>query len=115
MRTLLIALCILIPTTLWAAPFIVCDPYPETVIQPNEFEVVMDGQSPVYSPPEVMSNGTSVRLKYDVGGVSVGQHSVAVKACVNDSTWGRLCSIATPFSFEKPQPVVSPVNLKLEK
>ena len=114
MKILLIALCILIPTTLWAAPFIVCDPYPTTGIQPNEFEFVMDAQSPVYPVPETLGDG-SVRLKYDVGGVSVGQHSVLVKACINDPVWGRLCSIASPFDFTRPQAAAPLSGIGLSK
>lgn len=95
----------------YAAPFAVCDPYPATGIQPDEFEVVVDGGAIVISLPETVTGGK--RLHYDVSGVSVGPHTMNVKACKTDVAWGRLCSTATPLAFTRPSAPVAPVSLGL--
>ena len=101
------------PAVVWAGPFLVCDSYPSTVIQPDEFEVVMDGGAVVYSPAQTVSDG--VRIHYDVGGVSTGSHTVGVKACLTDDAWGRLCSTAVNFTFVRPSEPAVPANMRLSQ
>jgi len=115
MKLLLILLTILFPSVVFAAPYLVCDPYPSTDVQPTDFELVIDGGSVIISPAVDVTGGKA--LKYDIGGVSAGSHTVSVKACKDYDVWGRACSSAVNFTFVKP--VVSspaiPANIKLSK
>ena len=63
-----------------ADPFLVCDPSSEEI---TEYVVIQDGTEHT-STPEDLGNGT-VRLKYDLGGINVGEHHFEV-AARND--WG---------------------------
>ena len=97
---------ILMASISWAAPFVVCDPYPTTVIQPTFFNVIMDGGAPIQSLPEVVT-GNAVRLHYDLAALSTGAHTMTVAAC---NEWG--CSSTVPFPFTKAVPTV-PSGTKL--
>jgi hypothetical protein len=66
----------------------------------------------VNSPAFVNPDGTK-QLKYDVGYVSSGAHSLTVKACKSDNVWGEICSDSVPFDFSKPTPAAPPSGLKL--
>jgi hypothetical protein len=100
---LLILAMVLFPMVVFAAPFLVCDPYLPTEIQPTSFVLVIDGGNPISLVPVAGAPGTTgLILKYDVGGVAVGSHTVKVKACVNDPAWGEACSAEVPFTFTKP-------------
>lgn len=85
-----------------SAPWLVCDVYPSSVTQPTEFEIFMDGSTtPIISPAQAISGG--VRLRYDLQGVTTGNHSVTVKAVRVDAAWGRLTSASSvPFVFTRP-------------
>ena len=83
------------PAVIWAAPFIVCDPYPSTGAQPTYFVVVPDGGAAVSSPPLTQTDGGKI-LHYDLASIANGQHNYTVAAC---DTWG--CTAAVPFSFTK--------------
>jgi hypothetical protein len=114
-RIILIGLFCLFPAVCYAGPFLVCDPYPSTDVQPTDFELVIDGGSVIISSAVDVTGGKA--LKYDVGGVSIGSHTVSVKACKDYDVWGRTCSSAVNFTFAKPvvsSPVV-PANIKLSK
>lgn len=63
-----------------ADPFLVCDPTSEQV---TEYVVLQDGTEYI-STPEDLGDGT-VRLKYDLGGLTIGDHHFEV-AARND--WG---------------------------
>ncbi len=78
---------------LYAAPFVVSDPYPPDSAQPTEFVISVSGtQTPVIIPATVTSQGAI--LKWDVSGVS-GSKTITVKA---RNAWGE--SAATPpFTF----------------
>ena len=104
-RIFLIVSILLIPLTAWSAPFIICDTYPTSGVQPSYFNVIMDGGSPVQSTPESVTGG--VRLHYDLSGISNGSHNATVAAC---NEWG--CSSTVPFGFTKA--VASPpANIRL--
>jgi hypothetical protein len=85
-----------------AAPFLICDVYPAGPSQPTEFETFLDGSTtPIISPAQPVTGG--VRLYQDVASVSVGSHTVTVKAVRVDPTYGRLTSASSaPFSWVKP-------------
>jgi hypothetical protein len=105
MKRLLMVLVIMLflPMVVSAAPFIKSDPYLPTEVQPTSFVLVIDGGSPISVVPVAGDVGaTGLILKYDVGGVTVGSHTVRVKACVNDPAWGEACSAEVPFTFTKP-------------
>lgn len=105
---------LLIPMIVWAGPFVVCDPYLSSSPQPTIFIVVMDGGTASDSQPQLLADG-SKRLHYDVGLVSAGNHTITVKACLDDPVWGRLCSSESPFSFTRPATLVVPANFGLIK
>ncbi len=78
---------------IYAAPFVVSDPYPPDSPQPTEFVISVSGtQTPVIIPATVTSQGAI--LKWDVSGVS-GSKTITAKA---RNPWGE--SAATPpFTF----------------
>ncbi len=102
----LLALLLVLVSTAGATPFLVCDPYPSTVVQPTYFLLVFDGGTPIQSPVEAVTGG--VRLHYDVGALTKTNHTSTVAAC---NTGG--CSTVVPFSFTLAVPA-SPVGIKLE-
>src|SRR3990167_5364682 len=107
MRRMLFALLIVlvVPVAAYAAPFAVADSYTTGVI-PDTFRVALDGAAEVVSPAfsGTMSDGTVLTntLHFDVGAVTVGAHSLTVKACKDNGVWGEACSAASPFSFTRP-------------
>ena len=94
MKKLFLVLCLLlIPSLVWAAPFLICDPAP-IVDAVTRYVVILDATAPVDSVPVLNA------LRFDLAGVSAGPHSVKVKAC---NVWG--CSADTaPFMFTKSSP-----------
>lgn len=94
-----------------AAPFVVCDLYPTTATQPDGFTVVVDNGASVDSTAQAVTGG--VRLYYDVGGVSVGSHTMRVKAYKVDAVWGRLESEEAVFTFVKPAVPARPTGIGL--
>ena len=78
---------------IYAAPFVVSDPYPSSGPQPTEFVISVSGtQTPVVVPATATPQGAI--LKWDVSGVS-GSKTITVKA---RNVWGE--SAATPpFTF----------------
>ena len=69
---------LLAPTYLLAGPVLICDPSPVTELQPTKFVVVLDGVAHDVL-PEQYPDGSS-RLRYDLGEIADGVHSVKVKA-----------------------------------
>ena len=69
---------LLAPAWLLAGPTLMCDPYSVTELQPTKFVVVLDGTD--YDVlPEQYPDGSS-RLRYDLGEIADGAHTVKVKA-----------------------------------
>ncbi len=112
MRTILTLFLCLIASTAWASPFVVSDPYPADAIQPDGFAVSLDNGPVVESPADPVTASTK-RFKYDVGGVSAGNHTIKVKAFVYDATWGRVESAEAVFTFARPAAPNAPAGLKL--
>jgi hypothetical protein len=112
MKKIIVLLVMLVPSVVFASPFVVSDPYASTVVQPTEFVVRVDGGADVVSPVETVTGG--VRLQYDVGGVSAGSHTITVKAVRIDPIWGRLESTTVNFTFVRPAAPTAPASIGLE-
>lgn len=78
---------------IYAAPFVVSDPYPSSGPQPTEFVITVSGQSaPVIVPATSTAQG--VMLKWDVAGIS-GSKTITAKA---RNAWGESAA-SGPFTF----------------
>ncbi len=97
-----------------ASPFVVSDPYPESAVQPDGFLVVLDNAPVVESPADPVTASTK-RFKFDVGGVSAGNHTINVKAFVYDATWGRVESAEAVFTFARPAAPSGASGLRLSQ
>jgi len=116
MKSLLVLLVlILFAQPLYAGPFLVCDPYPNTGEQPTEFKITY-GTNTITS-QAVRNTDGSVQLKWDLGPLANGTYNINVTAVKVDALWGNQESVAVPFSFTKPVLVSPglPANLKLQR
>ena len=112
MKTLLTIFLCLFAANVYAAPFVVSDPYPAAATQPDGFVVSMDGGPVVESPADPVTAST-VRFKFDVGSTVSGSHTIKVKAYKNDTVWGRLESTEAVFTFTRPAAPAVPGGLQL--
>jgi hypothetical protein len=87
--------------------FVISDPYPNTVIQPTEFEVKVDGGTPQPSVPAVDSSGQPF-FKFDLSTLGDGKHQIEVSA----KGGGGESAFSAPFVFELGVPPI-PANLRL--
>lgn len=85
---------------------IVCGPYASTVVQPDNFKVIIDGGAVINSAPVAVSGG--VRLQYDVTALTNGNHTSTLQACK-----GTRCSSTMSFPFSLTAPTV-PAGVLLE-
>lgn len=109
--TLLVALTF--PASVWAAPFLVCDPYPSTAPQPTEFVITLTGQTtPIIVPaiPAVPASA-GVYLHWDVGTLPPGSKTVTVQA--RNANGSSAASAPFTFTVVAPAPAV-PTGLKLQ-
>ena len=84
---------------IYAAPFVVSDPYPPDAAQPTEFVITVSGtQTPVIVPATATPQG--VILKWDVA-AQEGSKTITVKA---RNMWGESAA-SLPFSFTAEKPV----------
>lgn len=85
----------LLPASVLAAPFLVCDPYPATGQQPTDFIVTISGiANPVVSPAIDVTGGKALHL--DLGPLNLtGSRTVTAKA---RNQWGESAS-SSPFTF----------------
>ena len=104
MKKLLVVLFVLIPSLLWAAPFLVCDP------QAGVTHYTLTGPAWVPVHPAAQVDGS---LKIDVTAAGIGANALTVKACIVDAIWGEACSAAVNFSFIRPAPPVITSNTRL--
>jgi hypothetical protein len=93
----------LVATVATAAPFLVCDPQPNTVL---EYVLTVDGTD--YQLAVSIVDANTVRVVYDLDGIGMGTHNVELKS---KTIWGT--STPVPFVFIRDIPPV-PVNIKLE-
>jgi len=108
----LVVIAVFLPGIALATPFVVCDPYPPAVVQPDNFKVTMDGGAVTNSAPQTVPEG--VRLRYDLATISVGSHSMTVQACKTypADEWHpnptEACSATVNFPFTRPAEGTSP-------
>lgn len=96
-----------------ASPFVVSDPYPTTVTQPDGFVITVDSGAAVDSTAQAITGG--VRLYFDVGSVTAGTHTMTIKAYKVDAVWGRLESAPANFTFTRPASPGIPAGVTLVK
>ena len=98
------------PLSLIAGPILLCDPYSATELQPTKFVVVFDGMARDVL-PERYPDGSS-RLRYDLGEIADGVHTVKVKA-VNSVRVLESAEVA--ISFGKTGSQIVPMKGEAEK
>lgn len=86
-----------------ANPFLVCEPYPASGVQPDSFTVVLNGTT--YTAAAVKDSVTgAVSLKFDLAGKwATGTNSV--KAAAVSSMWGA-SAFTVPLGFSAGTPAV---------
>lgn len=95
------ALLALFPAAASAAPFLICDPYPSTAVQPTEFVVTISGlASPIVTPAVDVTGGKAMRL--DLGPLNLSGAKTATAKARN--AWGESAA-SSPFSFTANTPV----------
>ena len=83
---------------IYAAPFVVSDPYPPDAAQPTEFVISVSGmQQPVIIPATATPQGAI--LKWDVAALK-GSKTITAKA---RNVWGESAA-SLPFSFAAEKP-----------
>ena len=96
-KLLLVVAFMLLASTSFAAPFLVCDPQSGVV----GYEITGLGEPVSYI---AQPDGS---LKYDLSSVNSGTYTLTVAAC---NMWG--CSSTAPFSFSKQIPS-APAGLRI--
>lgn len=89
MKTLLSITLILIATTVFATPFLICD-------APDPSEGITHYKITGWSLTQ-----TPAPLHMDVASAVVGTTNLTVAACRTD-VWGEQCSVAVPFALTRP-------------
>jgi hypothetical protein len=86
----------LLPVSGYSAPFLVCDPYPNTVTQPTEFVVTFSSgvTNPIVTPAVDIPGGKAMRL--DLGPLNLSGAKVVTAKARN--SWGESAA-SSPFSF----------------
>ena len=100
-RNAFFALMCLAPMTATSSPWLICDPYPNTVIQPTEFVVTISGiANPIVTPAVDVTGGKAMRL--DLGPLNLtGAKTATAKA---RNAWGESAA-SSPFLFTAGTPV----------
>lgn len=113
-----------------ASPFLVCDPYPTTALQPTHFVIqeYQDANRTIPIGGEIVSAGYalqdgSIILHEDLANVSYGVHYITVKAVVVDAWGGRSAeSASVPFTYQRANPSIpsqgglqAPSRIRLSK
>lgn len=105
MRNLLAVSLLAVGSPAFAAPFLVCDPYPTDVSAqavPTEFVVSISGLAPITTPASPVGTN-QVRLRLDLGPLNLtGTKTVTAKA---RNAWGESESSA-PFTFTAGVPAI---------
>ena len=101
MKTLISIFFVLIATTVFATPFLVCD-------APDPAEGVTHYKLTGWSVTQ-----TPAPLHMDVSSASVGTTNITVAACKSDAVWGEQCSVYVPFALVRPTPPSVPSGQRL--
>ena len=101
MKTLISIFFVLIATTVFATPFLVCD-------TPDPAEGVTHYKLTGWSVTQ-----TPAPLHMDVASAPVGTTNLTVAACRNDAVWGEQCSVYVPFALVRPAPPSVPSGQRL--
>lgn len=104
MKRLIIIMVLLLPSLLYAAPFLVCDP------QAGISHYKLTG--PAWTPPQIIAQPDG-SIKLDVAASIVGSNALTVAACVSDPVWGERCSLPAPFTFTRPAAPATISNIRL--
>lgn len=91
-------------SSLWAAPYLTCDPVPAGSW--DKIEMIWDGGIPVLVDPKVNPD-TTLFLYYDLTAITVGNHKVDLR-----SKKGEFYSSSVSFSFTRPA-VSAPAAIKI--
>jgi len=113
MRGLIFAslLVLSLATFAWPSPFVISAPYTAPAVIPDYFKVVLDATPAVNSPAYQVPATSNYILHFDVGGVTVGSHTLSVQACKAATLWGpEACSAAVNFPFVRPATTVAPAG-----
>lgn len=107
MKRLLLSIFIvfMFSTTLYAAPFLVCDPQ----ISVTHYNLTGDKPWVPATSPAIVDGS----LKLDVATSVVGTTNMTVKACIADAIWGERCSTTVPFVLTRPGLPTAPSNARL--
>lgn len=87
-----------------ASPFLVCDP------QSGVAYYKITGDSFWSANIPAQADGS---LRADLAGISSGTHNINIAACLNDPSFGEVCSATAPFAFTKPSAPGAPTNTRL--
>jgi hypothetical protein len=105
MKKYLLSICILLmASTVFANPFIVCDP------QATVTHYKVTGATWVSATVPAQTDGS---IKMDISIAPVGTSNLNFSACRDDAIWGEQCSVTAPFSFTRPGTPVAPTGAKL--
>ncbi len=97
---------VLMASTVFAGPFLVCDP------QTGVTHYKLTGPAWVPATSTAIADGS---LRLDIAASTVGSNALTVAACKTDVIWGELCSATVPFSFVRPALPTTPANVKLQQ
>lgn len=103
----------LISSLALGAPFVTSDPLSPGVTQCGVF---LDAATKVTIPVTAVTSPTAGNIcKFDVGSVSVGNHTISLSAItVSDPVWGSQESArSSPLAFTRPLPPAVPSGLLL--
>jgi hypothetical protein len=98
MKTIFSIVFLLIASTGFCAPWLICDVPTDTV---TSYQFTGDA---FFTTKAAEGNGS---LRYDLAGIPSGSHAITVAAC---NMWG--CSVTVPFEFSAATPSV-PKGLRL--
>jgi len=91
------------------APYVISDPTTQSVAACG---IVIDSAAKVESPVATVAGGKI--CKYDVSGLTTGQHTITATFIGNDPVWGRLESVPSlPLVLSRPGTPTSPGGLAI--
>jgi hypothetical protein len=103
-KILLVAVLLLMATSAYATPYLMCDP------QAGITSYKVTGLPFVTADVPAQADGS---LKVDVAPSSVGVNAITISACKEDALWGKSCSASSPFSYTRPSLPVGLKNLRI--